>query len=146
MTHCCLTLEYGRVGVAFAGGPESIICTRPATGLSAIWEQRKRWASKCIYYGRGRRAVMIMIFAFYLWILLCAVLSLWKPALGITAAAKALFDYMVVHRSMRIFKVSLMLRYFIPVEMLHIPMTVLGVLWGTFGTFSWKDGRVRKNA
>jgi len=53
-------------------------------------------------------------------------------------ALKCLGDLVLILRGLKIFRQEHLLKWCIPVEIIHAPFTVLAVLFGLFGRFKWK--------
>jgi cellulose synthase/poly-beta-1,6-N-acetylglucosamine synthase-like glycosyltransferase len=122
--------------------------TEPTPTLRGIWEQRKRWSSKTVYYNLKQALMLSGVFIYYFIILAGIFLSLFKPQIFPWIAGGFLFktalDFTLAFRGMQMFGKTDLLRYFLPMALLHIPFIVFACLFGVFGKFAWKDGYVRK--
>jgi cellulose synthase/poly-beta-1,6-N-acetylglucosamine synthase-like glycosyltransferase len=123
--------------------PESYVETDPQTTYKGVWEQRKRWASKTIYYTRPVVLMLGTIFLFYLLISGLMISSLifegnFWPGF-ILLVWKSVLDYLVMDEGARIFKKGELLKWYIPMAALHPFLIVGAVLWGYFSGFNWKD-------
>jgi len=122
--------------------------TEPTLTLKGVWEQRKRWSSKTVYYNRKQALVLSGVFIYYLSILTGILLSPFKPQIFPWVAGAFLFktalDFTLAFRGMRMFGKTNLLRYFLPLAFLHIPFIVFACFFGIFGKFAWKDGYVKK--
>jgi cellulose synthase/poly-beta-1,6-N-acetylglucosamine synthase-like glycosyltransferase len=122
--------------------PGSFVVSKPVESLRALWEQRKRWASKTIYYSRPAVALLSFVFTWYLGIFLLFLASLsipelWPYALG-TFFCKTLCDYFTTRKGCEVLHHKEMMTWFIPTALFHIPMILGAVIFGIFGSFSWK--------
>lgn len=121
---------------------ETFVTTNGKETLKELWEQRKRWASKTIYYTPKIVAVLSMVFLFLLWICITAVLSAFSfkilIATAIAFVLKCVGDLVLILRGLKIFRQEHLIKWCIPVEIIHAPFTVLAVLFGLFGRFKWK--------
>ena len=83
-----------------------------------------------------------MVFLFLTMQCIAAVLSPFSfdilIATIIAFAAKCAGDLILILRGLRIFRQEHLLKWCIPVEIIHAPFTVLAVLFGLFGRFKWK--------
>jgi len=122
--------------------PTTFVTTSGKETLKELWEQRKRWASKTIYYSPKIVFVLSMVFLFLTMLCVTAVLSPFSfeilVATLVAFALKCLGDLVLILRGLKIFRQEHLLKWCIPVEIIHAPFTVLAVLFGLFGRFKWK--------
>jgi len=122
--------------------PTTFVTTSGKETLKALWEQRKRWASKTIYYTPKIVFVLSMVFLFLVMLCVTAALSIFSfkifVATLIAITCKCIGDMVLIIRGLKIFKQEHLLKWCIPVEFIHAPFTVLAVLFGLFGRFKWK--------
>ncbi|MCQ2102964.1 MAG: glycosyltransferase [Fibrobacter sp.] len=120
----------------------TFVTTNGKETLKELWEQRKRWASKTIYYTPKIVFVLSMVFLFLLMQCVGAVLSPFSftifLATAITFVIKCAGDLILILRGLRVFRQEHLIKWCIPVEFIHAPFTVLAVLFGLFGRFKWK--------
>ncbi|SHL75189.1 Glycosyltransferase, catalytic subunit of cellulose synthase and poly-beta-1,6-N-acetylglucosamine synthase [Fibrobacter sp. UWT2] len=120
----------------------TFVTTNGKETLKELWEQRKRWASKTIYYTPKIVFVLSMVFLFLVMQCIAAAFAPFSfnvlIATIIAFVAKCIGDLVLILRGLRIFKQEHLLKWCIPVEFIHAPFTVLAVLFGLFGRFKWK--------
>ena len=120
----------------------TFVTTSGKETLHELWEQRKRWASKTIYYTPKIVFVLSMVFLFLVMQCVTAVLAPFSFKILIAAlvafVAKCIGDLVLILRGLRVFRQEHLLKWCIPVEFIHAPFTVLAVLFGLFGRFKWK--------
>ena len=120
----------------------TFVTTNGKETLKELWEQRKRWASKTIYYTPKIVFVLSMVFLFLTMQCVAAVLSPFSSDIFIATiiafVAKCAGDLILILRGLRIFRQEHLIKWCIPVEFIHAPFTVLAVLFGLFGRFKWK--------
>ena len=120
----------------------TFVTTNGKETLHELWEQRKRWASKTIYYTPKIVFVLSMVFLFLVMQCVTAVLAPFSIEILIAAlvafVAKCIGDLVLILRGLRVFRQEHLLKWCIPVEFIHAPFTVLAVLFGLFGRFKWK--------
>ena len=118
------------------------VTTNGKETLKELWEQRKRWASKTIYYTPKIVFVLSMVFLFLAMQCVTAVLAPFSFKILVAAlvafVAKCVGDLVLILRGLRIFRQEHLIKWCIPVEIIHAPFTVLAVLFGLFGRFKWK--------
>ena len=122
--------------------PTTFVTTSGKETLKELWEQRKRWASKTIYYSPKIVFVLSMVFLFLTMLCVTAAFSPFSTEVLIATlvafALKSLGDLILILRGLKIFRQEHLLKWCIPVEIVHAPFTVLAVLFGLFGRFKWK--------
>jgi cellulose synthase/poly-beta-1,6-N-acetylglucosamine synthase-like glycosyltransferase len=122
--------------------PSTFVTTNGKETLKELWEQRKRWASKTIYYSPKIVFVLSMVFLFLTMLCVTAAFSPFSTKVLIATlvafALKSLGDLVLILRGLKIFRQEHLLKWCIPVEIVHAPFTVLAVLFGLFGRFKWK--------
>jgi len=120
----------------------TFVTTSGKETLKELWEQRKRWASKTIYYTPKIVFVLSMVFLFLVMQCVTAVLAPFSFKILVAAlvafVAKCIGDLVLILRGLRVFRQEHLLKWCIPVEFIHAPFTVLAVLFGLFGRFKWK--------
>jgi len=120
----------------------TFVTTNGKETLKELWEQRKRWASKTIYYTPKIVFVLSMVFLFLAIQCIVAVLAPFSFKILVAAlvafVAKCVGDLVLILRGLRIFRQEHLIKWCIPVEIIHAPFTVLAVLFGLFGRFKWK--------
>ena len=120
----------------------TFVTTNGKETLHELWEQRKRWASKTIYYTPKIVFVLSMVFLFLAMQCVTAVLAPFSFKILVAAlvafVAKCVGDLVLILRGLRIFRQEHLIKWCIPVEIIHAPFTVLAVLFGLFGRFKWK--------
>lgn len=120
----------------------TFVTTNGKETLKELWEQRKRWASKTIYYTPKIVFVLSMVFLFLAMQCVVAVLAPFSFKILVAAlvafVAKCVGDLVLILRGLRIFRQEHLIKWCIPVEIIHAPFTVLAVLFGLFGRFKWK--------
>ena len=120
----------------------TFVTTNGKETLHELWEQRKRWASKTIYYTPKIVFVLSMVFLFLVMQCVTAVLAPFSFEILVAAlvafVVKCIGDLVLILRGLRVFRQEHLLKWCIPVEFIHAPFTVLAVLFGLFGRFKWK--------
>lgn len=125
--------------------PSTFIATQGEYSWSRLWRQRKRWASKTVYYTPPTVALMATLFLFYFLLLLGLFLGLLldhAPLMGGVALGfvlKFIGDGLVMWRGLGLFKARSLMKWFLPAEIVHVPATVGAVLFGVFGKVAWKN-------
>lgn len=130
------------LGVEFCVNAGSWVWTQAQESLQGVWNQRKRWASKTIYYTTPTVLLLTGIFTFYTLILVLFLASpfvsgaIWQALFF--GGWKTFWDWRVMKKGARLFGKEHLMTWFPQTAFLHIPGIVGAVLGGYLGSFSWK--------
>ncbi|MBK9576655.1 MAG: glycosyltransferase [Fibrobacterota bacterium] len=142
--------DSGQWEVVSADAPETLVETAPPGSWKEVWEQRKRWGSKCIRYDPKRVGLLSVVYGSYVWIVASLVWGLWSPwaAFGgaVTLAMVLAEAFFLTLRMARMTARSRLLVWFPLAMAVQIPVVVLATLMGTFGRFRWKGQQVGAKA
>ena len=139
--------DSGRWGVHCAVSPDSRIPTEGPRSFRQVWEQRKRWGSKCIRYGLERVFLLSAIYLSYLYVVAVGIYGLfagWPLAwAALVVLAFVVEAWLLVHRMSRRVGAKGLLRWFPLAALVQIPLVLAAVWVGTWGRFRWKDELTR---
>lgn len=135
--------------IRFCWHEKARVVTFPAPTLRSLWNQRKRWASKTPKYPSKVVWLLSCVFLFYFAILFSLFFGVFQvlthdiwldlyAALGAWCTKTAL-DYWVMDVAARKFNKGSLMTLFLPTAILHIPLILGAVIFGTLGSFSWKN-------
>lgn len=140
----------GRWRIRYMAEPEGAVETLPTKTVSGVFEQRKRWGSKTVHYNSVQVFFLSGIFLFYLSIPVSFALAFVEPGFvvygAILAAVKFAGELGLMIPGTIIFRKKDLLPYLLPASLLQLPVTILAVLFGVFGNFSWKGQAFRRRA
>lgn len=126
----------------YAISKDSLVETDGKETFGELWEQRKRWASKTIYYTPRTIFILGGVFLFFLCLTLSPIVSAFSFLALLASLLMFIFklcaDLLLFHRGLRLFSQEHLFNWFIPVEIFHAPFTVFAVLFGVLGKFRWK--------
>jgi cellulose synthase/poly-beta-1,6-N-acetylglucosamine synthase-like glycosyltransferase len=138
----------GRWAIRFCPNPGCLTRTAPPDSWNHFWEQRKRWASKCVFYRPRQTVFLAGIFLFYAAIPALLLAGFWDLRLawlGLGAfSVKTLADFAVMRQGLRSFGLASLLRFFPVTALLHIPLILAAVTAGNLGGFIWKGQRLSR--
>jgi len=126
----------------------AIITTAPQADWNSFLEQRIRWASKSGKYNDPKlTTILLLVYLFNLSFLFMAIAGLFNPylfywLLGI-AALKAIVEYFFLVPVARFFGNEWVLKYFFPLQPLHIGYIVLAGFLGFTVGYKWKGRKVK---
>ncbi len=134
--------------IKFAWNKNAIVTTKPNGGLNDFLEQRKRWASKSLFYfDKTIVALLFSIFIFYASLLTLFFASFFGFAVKwflFLFTLKMLFEYLIVKEGKDFLFDKKLLRYFLIAELLHIPYIIFSALGGVSGNYVWKGRKVKR--
>ncbi len=136
--------------IKFALDKNAIVLTTANPTLKDFYHQRKRWASKGLFYGDNLLLLkLIIIFLFYLSLII-------QPLLGFILSVKFFLtfffsvlvkisiEYLVLKKGIGLLFDLKMIKPFFITETLQIPYILVSGFMGMFGNFVWKDRKIRR--
>lgn len=139
--------DSGRWDVVCPLDPRTFVRTAGPESWTQVWEQRKRWGSKCIRYDLERVLLLGAVYLSYVHVALLAVLGLKAPWTmvwsGSVVAAIFLEAWLLVRRTAKATDSAGLLKWFPLAALIQIPLVLAAVGAGTLGRFRWKDGPTR---
>lgn len=134
--------------VMFLKSPDAIVQTKPAGTLKEFFNQRIRWASKADKYSDKKiTGVLLLVYLFNIWILLLGILSVFYPLLLVwfigVLIAKTVVELSFLFPVAVFFKKQKLLWWFPVAQLFHILYTVIAGWLGKFGSYQWKERKVK---
>jgi cellulose synthase/poly-beta-1,6-N-acetylglucosamine synthase-like glycosyltransferase len=136
--------------IKFCMNKDAIVRT-PANGsLNQFYQQRKRWASKGLFYSNHLLILkLIMIFLFYLSFPVQLVLGIfYNPLFLIFMLScfliKAMMEYLILKTGADYLFNKSILRSFIAAEIVHIPYILTAGISGASGNYIWKERKIKR--
>lgn len=136
--------------IMFALDKNAIVSTEANLTIKEFYHQRKRWASKGLFYADKLLLVkLILIFLFYLSLII-------QPVLGIFLSVNFLFtflisffikiflEYLVITKGTNLLFDPNILKPFLITEILQVPYIIVSGFMGMFGNFVWKDRKIKR--
>jgi len=139
----------GKYKISFCSDNKALVTTSYNKTINDFFSQRKRWASKGVFYNdKILVARLVLIFFFYLAIPALFIASIFFPVyfylFFITLGSKIIIEYLVIKKGEKIiFKTSL-LRYFLIAEIFQIVYIIIASVGGIAGNFTWKGREVKR--
>ncbi len=136
--------------IKFAYEKEAIVTTHPRTNVGDFLHQRKRWASKSLFYNNKLLVLkIILIFLFYLGLILQLIGGLFFDPLlfitfGLSLLVKIIVEYLVLNYGSKTLYDRKILRPFILAEFIQIPYIIISAIGGLFGNFKWKGDVLKR--
>ena len=136
--------------IKFALDKNAIVSTEANQSLKDFYHQRKRWASKGLFYGDTFLLIkLILIFLFYFSLIVQPILGLlFSPKFFatfiITFFTKFFVEYLILKRGTKLLFDFRILQPFLITEILQIPYILISGFMGMFGNLVWKDRQVKR--
>ena len=131
--------------IKFCPEKEAIVKTVPNKTLSKFYQQRKRWASKGLFYGNKLLVIkLVLIYLFYSGLAVQLVLGITTSpvyiiTLTVSLVVKIIIEYLAIKKGVVLLFDRKILRLFLPAQILQIPYIIVAGLAGVFGNLTWKD-------
>ena len=112
--------------------------------------QRKRWASKGLFYKNKSLVLkLIFIFLFYISLIIQPVLGMFYNSVFyysflLSVFAKIIFEFAVMKKGTEILFDKNILNIFMLAEFLHVPYIIISGLMGLFGNYKWKGRELER--
>jgi cellulose synthase/poly-beta-1,6-N-acetylglucosamine synthase-like glycosyltransferase len=136
--------------INFALDKNAIVSTDPNPTIKEFYHQRKRWASKGLFYGDNLLLLkLILIFLFYLSLVV-------QPILGIVLSIKFFLtfifsffikissEYLVLKKGVELLFDSKILKPFLFTAIIQVPYILISGFMGMFGNLVWKDRKIKR--
>ena len=134
--------------ISYLKSNNAIVYTRPAGNITEFINQRIRWASKADTYPDIKiTLVLFLVYVFNGWLFFLAIDSL----LNLTALyfllsllfAKTCVELFFLFPVAKFFKQRNLLWWLLPAQPLHIIYILIAGWLGKFGSYTWKDRKVK---
>lgn len=136
--------------VKFANDRNAIVSTLPNKTISEFYQQRKRWASKGLFYNDKFLVLkLILIYLFYISIPVQLILGIFISKIFFISftssiSIKLLLEFFILKKGTKILFDKKMLRVFPIAEFFHIPYIIIAGISGVFGNYKWKNRKVNR--
>ncbi len=136
--------------IGFSLNHDSIVKTKCNAGINNFYQQRKRWASKGLFYKNTNLIIMLLlIFLFYFGLIIQPFLILFLSTsfvfiLLLSVIIKLLLEYLIIRKGKKMLFPNLSLKEFILAEILHVPYIIVSGFAGMFGNLKWKERKIKR--
>lgn len=134
--------------VLFLKSEKAIVETKPVNTINDFFQQRIRWASKSDKYKDKKiTAILMFVYTFNLWLLVLGIFSFFSRAafylfIG-SFFAKIVCELFFLYPVAKFFKKEKMLWWFPLAQPFHIVYVLIAGWLGKFGSYKWKERKVR---
>jgi len=127
---------------------DAIVSTQPAADWKSFFQQRIRWSSKADKYDNQKIFLtLLFVYAFNLCLIIFFVAACWNIhwlfIFIMLITAKTIAEFGFVHTVAIFFGQGYLMRYFFFLQPLHIAYIVIAGTMGKFGTYEWKNRKVK---
>lgn len=136
--------------VKFCIDKRAIVKTSANKTFGDFYQQRKRWASKGLFYSDKTLVLkLILIYLFYVGLVLQIFLGIYYysyfiVSFFISLILKVIYEFRILVKGKRILFSDLQLKHFLASEILQIPYVIVTGLVGAFGNYLWKSRKVKR--
>ena len=136
--------------VKFCINKKSIVKTAANKTMDDFYQQRKRWASKGLFYGnKGLVLKLMLIYAFYVGLIAQLFLGvtvgeIFLLSFLLSLLFKIIYEFRILFKGKQILFADLRLSYLVIAEVFQIPYIILTGLVGAFGNYIWKSRKVKR--
>lgn len=136
--------------VKFCSDKNAIVKTAANKTIGDFYQQRKRWASKGLFYGDKSLVLkLFLIYAFYVGLIIQPLLGvffnqIFFVSLGLSLLLKIFFEFKILAKGKTILFNELKLKYFLMAELIQIPYIIVTGLVGAFGNYLWKSRKIKR--
>ena len=136
--------------VKFCIDKKAIVKTNANRTISEFFQQRKRWASKGLFYGDKSLVLkLILIYAFYLGLVAQLILGIGLSrtllfSFLMSIILKFIFEFRILLKGKIKLFGNLELKYFAIAEIVQIPYIIYAGIIGVFGNYFWKSRKIKR--
>lgn len=136
--------------VKFCIDKNAIVKTKANKTARDFYQQRKRWASKGLFYSDKLLVLkLILIYSFYVSLVVQIFLGLFFHQIFlisflISLTLKIILEFRILSKGKRIIFNDLQLKHLFISELLQIPYIIFAGLFGVFGNYLWKSRSVKR--
>ncbi len=136
--------------IKFCWDKNALVETEANKSVNQFYQQRKRWASKGLFYADKLLILkLVTIFIFYLGLPVQAIFAFtWNMnfifTFLISFALKIIIEYRIIKKGNEFLLSPEDMNYFYLAELLHIPYIIISGVSGLFGNYTWKQRKVKR--
>jgi cellulose synthase/poly-beta-1,6-N-acetylglucosamine synthase-like glycosyltransferase len=134
--------------VKFCIDKKSIVRTFPNKTIGDFYQQRKRWASKGLFYSDKSLVLkLILIYLFYVGLAAQIILGLTLQPIFLllllsSLILKVIFEFRIISKGKELLFNDLRLKFLFIAEIFQIPYIIFTGLVGAFGNYLWKSRKL----
>jgi len=134
--------------IMFLKSEKVIVETTPAETFKDFINQRIRWASKADQYTDKKiTAVLLLVYFLNVWIFILGISSFFSVKAFyyflISIVVKTIVEFIFLFPVSKFFGKQKLLWWFFPAQPFHILYTIVAGFLGKFGSYQWKERKVK---
>lgn len=140
----------GKYKVQFLFSAKTLVETEANKTLDGFLQQRKRWASKGLFY-TDKMLILKLLFIYFFFLslptqLLLALLldSIFLYTFIAMVLGKVILEYLILKKGIPLIYTTIEFTVFVFAELLHVPYIILAGFAGAFGNFEWKGRNLKR--
>lgn len=136
--------------VKFNFSKDALVSTLPNPDLRSFSNQRKRWASKSLFYKNKNIVLQLAtIFLFYLGIVAQPILGIFVNTIFfytfiLSLVVKFIFEYLILTKGVGILLDKISIPVYFIAQIFHVPYIIFSSISGAFGKFTWKERELKR--
>jgi len=136
--------------IRFCFDKAALVSTTANKSFAEFAQQRKRWASKGLFYKNKFITIqLLLIFLFYLGLIIQLVMGLtinnyFILSFLLSFIIKMGIEFTVLKKGIGILINEIKLKIFFAAEFIHIPYILYSSIAGAFGKFTWKERELKR--
>ena len=136
--------------IKFALSKKAIVLTEPNLSVKDFYNQRKRWASKGLFYGDKLLLLKLMlIFLFYSSLVIQPLLGIFLDQIFLipfltSFLLKIFFEFLVLKKGISLLFDEKILKPFLITQLLQVPYILISGFMGMFGNLKWKNRKIKR--
>lgn len=139
-----------KYSVRFLFSEQAVVQTEANKTINKFIQQRKRWASKGLFYNdKALIFKLILIYFFFFSLPVQVALGIFMNGIFfysfiVSALIKMVVEYSVLKKGVPILYPNINIGVFLVSELLHIPYIIFAGIAGAFGNFEWKGRNLKR--
>lgn len=136
--------------VKFCFDNDALVKTDPNKSVGEFNQQRKRWASKGLFY-ENKTIILQLILIFFFFVGLVAQLffgifldTRFLILFAGSILVKTIVEYSVLEKGVGVLINKISFAVFLLAEIFHIPYIIYSAISGAFGNFTWKNRELKR--
>lgn len=136
--------------IKFVFNENVIVKTKPNKNMRQFFHQRKRWASKGLFYENKLLILrLIFIYLFFVGLLVQFFFGIFLDSIFfisfiISILLKMIFEYRILKEGIPLLINSINKKVFLLAEVFHIPYIIISGFAGSLGNFKWKNRKLKR--
>ncbi|MBA4250134.1 MAG: hypothetical protein C0425_01145 [Chlorobiaceae bacterium] len=136
--------------IKFCWDEQALVMTEANETLNNLYQQRKRWASKGMFYKDMLLILkLIFIYLFYLTFPANIILGIFLSPLffllfSVQLILKFIYEYAVMKNGIPLLLDNIKFKDYFIAQIFHVPYIIIAGFSGAFGNYVWKDRKIKR--